>query len=64
MILIKPKFWDQKINFLTIFLLPLSLIFIFIIFLKKKFTKSLRFKIPIICVGNIFLGGTCVGYKI
>ena len=58
MILIKPKFWDQKINFLTIFLLPLSLIFIFIIFLKKKFTKSLRFKIPIICVGNIFLGGT------
>ena len=58
MILIKPKFWNQKINFLTIFLLPLSLIFIFIIFLKKKFTKSLRFKIPIICVGNIFLGGT------
>ena len=58
MILIKPKFWDQKINFLAIFLLPLSLIFIFIIFLKKKFTKSLRFKIPIICVGNIFLGGT------
>ena len=56
--LTKPKFWNQKINFLTIFLLPLSLIFIFIIFLKKKFTKSLRFKIPIICVGNIFLGGT------
>ena len=56
--LTKPKFWSQKINFLTIFLLPLSLIFIFIIFLKKKFTKSLRFKIPIICVGNIFLGGT------
>lgn len=58
MMLTKPKFWNQKINFLTIFLLPLSLIFIFIIFLKKKFTKSLRFKIPIICVGNIFLGGT------
>ena len=58
MMLTKPKFWSQKINFLTIFLLPLSLIFIFIIFLKKKFTKSLRFKIPIICVGNIFLGGT------
>ena len=56
--LTKPKFWNQKINFLTIFLLPLSLIFIFIIFLKKKFTKSLKFKIPIICVGNIFLGGT------
>ena len=55
MMLTKPKFWSQKINFLTIFLLPLSLIFIFIIFLKKKFTKSLRFKIPIICVGNIFL---------
>ena len=58
MMLTKPKFWSQKINFLTIFLLPLSLIFIFIIFLKKKFTKSLRFKIPLICVGNIFLGGT------
>jgi tetraacyldisaccharide 4'-kinase len=56
--LIKPKFWDNKINFISIFLFPLSLIFLFIIFLKKILTTVHKFKIPIICVGNIYIGGT------
>tara|TARA_Y200000002_G_scaffold322548_1_gene283200 strand:- start:3591 stop:4532 length:942 start_codon:yes stop_codon:yes gene_type:complete len=54
----KPKFWDDKIGFFAILLLPFSLAFFLAIFLRKKFTKSVKFKIPIICVGNIYLGGT------
>ena len=58
MIINKPKFWDKKIGLISIFLFPLSLIFIFLIFVKKKITKKRAFKIPIICVGNIYVGGT------
>ncbi len=54
----KPKFWDKKPGFFSVFLLPFSLIFQFILFLKKKYTKQQSFKIPVICVGNIYLGGT------
>ena len=31
---------------------------ILIIYLKSKFIKSIKFKIPVICVGNIYIGGT------
>jgi len=54
----KPKFWDNKINIAAISLLPLSLILLVIIFIKKVFTRERKFKIPIICVGNIYVGGT------
>ena len=54
----KPKFWDDKIGFISVLLLPFSLVFFLIVFLRKKFTKNLKFKIPVICVGNIYLGGT------
>ena len=55
---IKPKFWDRKISYVAILLIPLTIIFIFVTFLKKKLSKSRKFKIPIICIGNIYLGGT------
>ena len=58
MMLIKPKFWDKKIGIISIILYPLSLIYLIIIYIKKKITKVHRFKIPIICVGNIYVGGT------
>ena len=58
MTLIKPKFWDEKIGFISIILIPFALIFLAIIFFKKKLTKPKQFKIPIICVGNIYVGGT------
>ena len=58
MMLIKPKFWDKKIGIFSIILYPLSLIYLIIIYIKKKITKVHRFKIPIICVGNIYVGGT------
>ena len=53
----KPKFWDTKKSFISILLFPLSLIVIIVIFFKKNFIKALTFNIPIICIGNIYLGG-------
>lgn len=54
----KPKFWDDKIGIYSIILFPFTLITLIFIFLKKKFTKKIKFNIPIICVGNIYIGGT------
>ena len=55
----KPRFWDkEKIGFFPILLFPLTLIFLIIIFFKKNFSRSKKFDIPVICVGNIYLGGT------
>ena len=56
--LFKPKFWKSKKNFFTILLIPLSLITWIYIILKKTFIQKVKFNIPVICVGNIFIGGT------
>ena len=53
----KPKFWNN-INFLSLCLLPFSLITIVFNLIKSKVITEQRFNIPIICVGNIFIGGT------
>ena len=55
--LYKPKFWDHK-NFISLSLFPVSLIIQLVILLKKKFTKISSFKIPVVCLGNIYVGGT------
>ena len=54
----KPKYWDEKKSFFSIFLFPVSLIVLALISLKKKITQSINFNIPIICIGNIYIGGT------
>ena len=55
----KPKFWDKKqISIYSIFLYPLALLLILINLLRNLFIKSNKFSIPIICVGNIYIGGT------
>lgn len=54
----KPQFWHKKNSFLAFFLLPISIFFQFLIILKKIIKKKEKFSIPIICVGNIYLGGT------
>ena len=54
--LTKPKFWETK-NFISFLLYPLSAI-TYLINIIKKFSNKKSFKIKIICIGNIFVGGT------
>ena len=54
----KPKFWEQGYRIIPFFLFPLTLLLSLVIYLKKKFTKPLKFNTYVICVGNIYVGGT------
>ena len=58
----KPKFWDYKdISWKSILLFPLSQVYQIFFWILKVFANLTRHKkttIPIICVGNIYLGGT------
>ena len=55
----KPKFWDKnQISFFSVLLFPVSLLIKFLSFFKRLLTKTNQSSIPIICVGNIYLGGT------
>ena len=55
----KPNFWDKNtISFLSILFFPMSLLVKLLIFLNYSLTKNYSFSIPVICVGNIYLGGT------
>ena len=52
MLIKKPRFWDsEKISIY-------SIIYFFLLTIIKKFKKNQNFEIPIVCVGNIYLGGT------
>ena len=55
----KPEFWDKsELSIWSIILYPFSLLFL-IISLGAKFLKiKKKFPIPIVCVGNIYTGGT------
>jgi tetraacyldisaccharide 4'-kinase len=56
---LKPKFWDKnRISFFSILLFPITLIVILLSKLSKIFVKKYNHSIPIICIGNIYLGGT------
>ena len=55
----KPKFWDEeKISLYSLILLPFTFFYIIIFWLSKFISKEKKFSIPIICVGNIYIGGT------
>ena len=54
-----PKFWYQSnFSIFAILLLPLSLIWITGTYLKKKFAKPIRSKIPVIAIGSAIIGGS------
>ena len=54
----KPKFWSKKNSLISYSLLPFSLFFQLFLILKKNLSKEEKFSIPVICVGNIYVGGT------
>jgi len=55
----KPKFWDLKqISLWALLLIPFSFLFQLVLLLEKFFKKPKNFSVPVICVGNIYLGGT------
>ena len=57
--LLKPYFWSKgKFNLFALILFPLSFFLQLIVLIKKKITKPSKFNIKLICVGNIYIGGT------
>ena len=55
----KPKFWDsKKFSVWPYVFFPFSVIVNLINLLKFKYSKKEKFIVPIISVGNIYLGGT------
>lgn len=53
----KPNFWNKK-GLISFALLPITLLYIIFLKIKKFLTKEVEFKSKIICVGNLYLGGT------
>ena len=55
----KPKFWDKnQVSLLSILLFPIALLIKLLSLFKRSITKTYQCSIPVICVGNIYLGGT------
>ena len=55
----KPKFWDSnKISFYSICLIPVSLLIQILNIFRIFLVRNHKYSIPVICVGNIYLGGT------
>lgn len=52
-----PKFWQKKNTFLGKLLSPLGRIYAWALRGKLKNTKSYRSKIPVVCIGNLVMGG-------
>ena len=55
----KPKFWDKnQVSLFSILLFPIALLIKLLNLFKRSITKTYQCSIPVICVGNIYLGGT------
>ena len=54
----KPLFWSKNNNLYSLILFPFSLLIQLLFFFKNIFLKPKKISIPVICVGNIYIGGT------
>ena len=55
----KPKFWDKnQVSLFSVLLFPIALLIKLLNLVKRSITKTYQCSIPVICVGNIYLGGT------
>ena len=54
----KPNFWQKPRSLMSIILFPITFIVLIIIFIKQKIYKEIKFNIPVLCIGNIYIGGT------
>ena len=54
----KPFFWNKPKNLVTLILLPITLLVFIFLLIKKIINKAEKFNIPVVCVGNIYMGGT------
>ena len=53
-----PKFWDKKESKIAKFLSPFSALYAWVVAHRLKRSHPYQSKIPVICVGNISVGGT------
>ena len=57
--IIKPKFWNKKdLSIYSLILLPIAFFYQLLLIVKYYLTTKKKFSVPIICVGNIYIGGT------
>ena len=54
----KPLFWSKNNNLFSFILFPFSLLIQLLFYFKNIFLKTKKISIPVICVGNIYIGGT------
>ena len=54
----KPKFWNNQFSLLSLVLYPFSLFYMLLFNLKRILSKKINFSKPVICIGNIYLGGS------
>jgi tetraacyldisaccharide 4'-kinase len=52
-----PEFWNSR-SLISIILFPLTYLFRFGSLIRRVFSKEIDLKFPIICVGNVSVGGT------
>ena len=52
-----PTFWFKRFHPFSILLFPISLIYILIHNLNRKLKTEVKVNVPIICIGNLIVGG-------